>query len=75
MRQDEINALRHEAEIASRTPGMTKVSLDDIGSPNGVRQQLQAAFEKSLRGHESAEVGERYWSTREEKKSFPAATL
>lgn len=55
MRQDEINALRHEAEIASRTPGMTKVSLDDIGSPNGVRQQLQAAFEKSLRGHESAE--------------------
>lgn len=47
-----LDAMRREAE---REPSMTRVALEDIGNPAGIRTQLQHAFEASLRGKESTE--------------------
>lgn len=52
MRRDKLRRLLKDV---GRDPPMTKVALNDIGNPNGVRKQLQAAFEASLRGHESTD--------------------
>ncbi len=57
MRRDELEALRR---MAQGEPSMTRVALHDIGNPESVRRQLQAEFEKSLRGKESsAQLAER----------------
>lgn len=51
MRQSELESLRRV--VSSAEAPMTRVALDDLGNPEGVRRQLQAEFEKSLRGKES----------------------
>lgn len=52
MRRDKTRKVLKEL---GRDPPMTRVALKDVGNPYGARKQLQAAFEASLRGHESAE--------------------
>lgn len=52
MRQSELESLRRV--VSSAEAPMTRVALDDLGNPEGVRRQLQAEFQKSLRGKESS---------------------
>lgn len=53
MRRSELERLRRIA--SQREPPMTRVALYDIGNPESVQRDLQAEFEKSLRGKESTE--------------------
>lgn len=46
---DELDRLAAQAESEA---GFTRLSLDNLGSADVIRTQLQVALEKSLRGHE-----------------------
>lgn len=50
MTRAELNALRR---LAEGEPSMTRVALNDIGNPAGVRRAMQREFETALRGKES----------------------
>lgn len=52
MRRDELQKLRRM--LSETEPVMTSVALHDMSNPGSVRRQLQAEFEKSLRGKESS---------------------
>lgn len=53
MTRDKLEELRRI--VGGREAPMTRVALQDIANPDSVRRELQAAFEKSLRGKESSE--------------------
>lgn len=41
--------------VSGQEAPMTRVALDDLANPEGVRRELQSAFEASLRGKESTD--------------------
>lgn len=53
MTRDKLEDLRRV--VSGREAPMTRVALDDLANPDGVRRELQSAFEASLRGKESTD--------------------